>query len=746
MPSTHLVTNQAVAQSNTTLGGRAATKTASRYHLAFQALPTAVVNWWTAVDPTGAWDNETAEILIPNESGIFISLAAFANGDVMICAHGVGSGAIFYAQLREADGTFGALINVSSEVGFSGIEQGNISVVVTEAVAGVQSIFWLTKPRTDFPVVNFVRKLQLFKSTQADLTAWVAQSRPMTNIASQTWTGSCFGMGADGANGIHLFARDGNAGANNILTQLYNISDDSYPDNGTSIGTTASAGSTASYMGVSVLIDGNGVVGITYTVNNDLGSNGDFIYAENYSGWTSHALPDFNVGSAMVDANNHTILGERNEGNVAATTQQIKRFFEGALQETSEKFPGYWLYSQPHHAGVEELYQGEPYWAWGHNHTGAPELVFMQDTDRVYPSSADTTKPTITGHDPNDTATGVAIGTDIYFELDDDKTGVDETTINVTVEGVDAIIDGVFQSGFDGVSSEISADGLGFNVTIDPTSDFSYNQVVNVVVDCDDLADIPNSMIQDVYSFTCVLDTTDPTITGRDPAASEIEVDKDTNIYFELDDTQSGVDSATLTVTIEGGNAILSGVFQSGYTGTISADGLGFNVTINPDVNFSYSQVVNVVVDVDDNVGNSMPQSVYSFTIWPPDAKAPSGGKIDSPVHMAYTNDNPLADTSGWIETQSPPIEYYYDLSLVPDFATILMTTDWQSGTSWQLPILEDIGKRHYLRLRTRDSWSPTPNISPWTVTTIFVPLQVTNHATAARNRLLSQYKGRLDI
>ena len=110
-----------------------------------------------------------------------------------------------------------------------------------------------------------------------------------------------------------------------------------------------------------------------------------------------------------------------------------------------------------------------------------------------------------------------------------------------------------------------------------------------------------------------VIDDQPPTITGQSPADGAIGVDLDTNIYMELDDDSSGVDSTTINVTINGVAAITAGVFQSGYSGTITADGLGFNVTINPDSNFSFSQVVDVVVDVDDLSGNSMVQDVYSF-------------------------------------------------------------------------------------------------------------------------------------
>lgn len=125
----------------------------------------------------------------------------------------------------------------------------------------------------------------------------------------------------------------------------------------------------------------------------------------------------------------------------------------------------------------------------------------------------------------------------------------------------------------------------------------------------------PATNLTPIYMVLLAGDIIPPTLfTGHNPAKSATNVSIATNIYFEIDDENSGVDSSTITVTIEGVNAILNGVFQSGFSGTITADGLGYNITINPNNNFSVLQVVNITLDADDLDGNSATQDVYSFT------------------------------------------------------------------------------------------------------------------------------------
>lgn len=85
---------------------------------------------------------------------------------------------------------------------------------------------------------------------------------------------------------------------------------------------------------------------------------------------------------------------------------------------------------------------------------------------------------------PDKGTTGNAVDTNVFFEVFD-TTGstVDASTLNVTIDGVAAIIDGAFQAGFDGPASAVSGDATDtLSITIDPTADFDSEAVVVVDV------------------------------------------------------------------------------------------------------------------------------------------------------------------------------------------------------------------------------------------------------------------------
>lgn len=87
-------------------------------------------------------------------------------------------------------------------------------------------------------------------------------------------------------------------------------------------------------------------------------------------------------------------------------------------------------------------------------------------------------------------------------------------------------------------------------------------------------------------------------LTPQSPTAGATDIAIDSNVTFTLEDT---VDDTVVNVTITRGanpaeDAILAGVFQSGYAGSITPNGDDLDVVINPTVDFTNDEVV--VVDV----------------------------------------------------------------------------------------------------------------------------------------------------
>jgi hypothetical protein len=94
-------------------------------------------------------------------------------------------------------------------------------------------------------------------------------------------------------------------------------------------------------------------------------------------------------------------------------------------------------------------------------------------------------------------------------------------------------------------------------------------------------------------------------------------VAKDGYILFMVDDVApgSGVDSSTINVQVDGYLAVFGGVIQDGYTGSIVANGIGFDVSVNPDINFPFGSMVTVDVDAADIFGNVMATVTWTFNV-----------------------------------------------------------------------------------------------------------------------------------
>jgi hypothetical protein len=109
--------------------------------------------------------------------------------------------------------------------------------------------------------------------------------------------------------------------------------------------------------------------------------------------------------------------------------------------------------------------------------------------ENVVTTTADTTPPSTSGHDPASGATGVSIDTNITVHVLDAGTGVNISTIVMTVDG--AV-----------VTPDITGTSADYTIVCDPSADFGYDQLVNVTIDAADLNETPNAMATDEYSFT----------------------------------------------------------------------------------------------------------------------------------------------------------------------------------------------------------------------------------------------------
>ncbi len=241
-------------------------------------------------------------------------------------------------------------------------------------------------------------------------------------------------------------------------------------------------------------------------------------------------------------------------------------------------------------------------------------------------AGSETNPPYLELQDPAPSETGVDLNADILFRVTDDPddidSGVDVSTLVVSVQvgagpivaAYDAFLGG-FQPGFSGSVVDVFLDQLSYDVTINPSIvAWPGLTTITVYVEVDDTKAVPNHL-DTSYSFTTkAAETSAPYLSHQSPAPGSGPAGnpRSTSISFRVNDDptdpDSGVDIGTLHVEIQRGagqpweDAILGGVFQSGFTGTITdlGGGLSYSVVINPDVDLFDADTTSVRVNVDD--------------------------------------------------------------------------------------------------------------------------------------------------
>jgi len=221
----------------------------------------------------------------------------------------------------------------------------------------------------------------------------------------------------------------------------------------------------------------------------------------------------------------------------------------------------------------------------------------------------DVTAPTTTPYSP--TGAGQDKQVLITCSLRDvGGSGVVQSTINATVQGFAAIVNGVFQPGFQGVSSAITANGFnGFDVVIDRQADHPSSAAINVFITAQDVAGNPGSRS---WSFT-VTDYAGPLVNPTDPSIGETDVPIDQDITFEISD-DSGVDLTTIIVEVNPGTGFETAFvyadtpqFKTGWAGPNSLVSTALGVTtivIDKETDLTLGTTVQVRVTALDIYGN----------------------------------------------------------------------------------------------------------------------------------------------
>jgi hypothetical protein len=211
--------------------------------------------------------------------------------------------------------------------------------------------------------------------------------------------------------------------------------------------------------------------------------------------------------------------------------------------------------------------------------------------------------PPYTGnYDPIPGQQNAPINTNINFHVYDDDLGVDINTLLVDIDGVSySIANG---------NLSFSGNSADYLISINPTENFEFSQLVTVEIDVADIAIPPNQLSGFSYSFQCISDNEAPYVTDIDPQAYSVDNPLNTNISFHIIDEGFGVDINTVVVNVQSipYSVVLENLF---YSGTVN----DYLIIIDPIENFNSGDIVYISIDASDMVipANQMETFSYSF-------------------------------------------------------------------------------------------------------------------------------------
>ncbi|MCF7919021.1 MAG: tandem-95 repeat protein [Candidatus Cloacimonetes bacterium] len=298
-------------------------------------------------------------------------------------------------------------------------------------------------------------------------------------------------------------------------------------------------------------------------------------------------------------------------------------------------------------------------------------------------------------HSPDSGEQGVSVNTLIEFDIYNYLPGVyvDSTSILVstTANGQQQIYS---HNNFDiePIYNTHSVN-IGYQVTILPYHPFNYNTLVTVLINATATDSIPMSPYS--YNFRTINDVIPPSISAWDPHDVQTDVPVDTDIYFQIKDLRSGVDTTSVQVMID--SVMYDPTHDSFVYGDVPD---GYSVTITPPP-FGSEQLVNISITGADNLGNTVYNS-YSFTteITSADSTAPflwdinpDNGAVNIPLSGEYISfyvfdSDPGVDMST-IRLRKNGVNVTSSATIVADDAFGLSSTGYHIAYHVTYPIIE---------------------------------------------------------
>jgi hypothetical protein len=235
----------------------------------------------------------------------------------------------------------------------------------------------------------------------------------------------------------------------------------------------------------------------------------------------------------------------------------------------------------------------------------------------------DTAAPTISQRSPAAGASDVPLNARIFFVVIDDKTGVDASSISVTVNSAPR-----------GVTTSPATGG--FAVQCDAGANWPADSDVPVTLSVADRATPPN-VAQSTWSFhtgtSAVTDDTAPVIGATSPVADAAGIDSRPTIDVVVSDAGLGVDLTSLHLTVNGSDVAFS------LEGTPAST----HIRYRPALDFSAESTVRVHVDACDRAEPANCSTLdYQFTVRGANAALAGPGAIVPDGYWAGDPSRPL--------------------------------------------------------------------------------------------------------
>lgn len=325
-------------------------------------------------------------------------------------------------------------------------------------------------------------------------------------------------------------------------------------------------------------------------------------------------------------------------------------------------------------------------------------VIFIGNDGKFYISCPGITPPT---------ATPMTIGDTLghFFMATFDTTGNYELFIDLAVGPTSNISGGSVTEG--GLSLYMGAQNISGSPDNLLLGKMGVNKVWNVQKSANQATTIMNMFLDSptfaIASASVEIDDTPPQVENQDPAPDETGVPENTDIKFQVTDDLDGVDQTSIQTVVDEINAIIDGVIQTGFSGSITAFGPSFSIVLNPDEDFSFAQSIAILIDADDLSANSMDQVNYSFQINAADSTSPAIPVVLSPLNGEWTGNLLVIELSEVTDPAGVQYRVRFATDRLFSAESIVAVSDWQDSRFVPTPIALDQYRKLFVSGQSRD-------------------------------------------